>query len=78
MDKYRKAVVYLCAAIELAEEGANSGQKVMIDPNHWRSITKLVASIKASMNHGEQYRYEQHIERERELRSASRPKEAAA
>jgi hypothetical protein len=75
MDKYRKAVVELCAAIELANARANTGQKVMIDLNDWRAALKLVGEIKASMNHGEQYRYEQHLERERGFRQA---KEAPA
>lgn len=77
MDKYRKAVVELCAAIELANEAASSGQKVMIDPADWRIALNLVSEIKASMNHSEQYRYEQHYLREKDFR-IMRDKEATA
>lgn len=70
MDKHRKAVIELCSRIELASASAHEDQKVMLDNRDWAGLKKLVSEIKASFNHNTQYRYEQHLERERELRSS--------
>ena len=71
MDKYRKAIVELCAAVELAGEDAIDelgGKVITLDPRDWRAIIKQVNEIKAGFNHSTQYRYEQHLEREKALR----------
>ena len=67
MDKYRKSVVELCAAIELMDETAHHGQNVIVNANQWRLAKKLMQETKDSFNANMQFRYEQHIERERDL-----------
>ena len=59
MDKYRRAVIELCVALELAKEGKEEDKRI---------IDKLVEGIKSSFNHNDQFRYEQHLEREQERR----------
>jgi hypothetical protein len=82
MDKYRKSVVELCATIELMDETAHHGQNVIVNANQWRLAKKLMQETKDSFNANMQFRYEQHIERERDIlalesRFAAKPKEVA-
>lgn len=72
MEKYRKAVVELCAAIELVEV-SSLPEGVEINQQDWRLLRKLVDSVKLSFNHSMQYHYEQHIKRESDFRAANRP-----
>lgn len=78
MDKHRKAVIELCAAIEIAQMRAHNGQKVMVEPEDWRAITKLVGEIKAGFNHAMGYQFEQHLDREKAYRGLVDGQEAKA
>ena len=71
MDKYRKGVVELCAAFEIMDETANHGQHVMVDPNQWRLAKQLVREVKDSFNPNLQFKYEQHLSRERDMRKVA-------
>ena len=64
MDKHRKAVIELIAAIELAEKPKDSPA--------WQIIHNLVKDIKASFNHNMQFLYEQHLSREKDFREANK------
>lgn len=88
MDKHRKAVIELCAAIEIANERGthpvieselekDTTDAYMIDARDFAIILKLVADIKASFNHSMQYRYEQHYLRELDARLLARKEPAA-
>ena len=64
MDKHRKAVIELIAAIELAEKPKDSPS--------WQIIHNIVKDIKASFNHSMQFLYEQHLSREKDFREANK------
>jgi len=69
MDKHRKAVIELIAAIELAEKPKDSPS--------WQIIHNIVKDIKASFNHSMQFLYEQHLSREKDFRAANKPEGVA-
>jgi hypothetical protein len=76
MDKHRKAIIELCAAVELASQNQKAQPAeniVSVSENDWRILANLVSGIKSTFNHSMQFRYEQHLRTVGVIRNGMHP-----